>query len=69
MLGRQCRFEPSCSQYALDAIEEHGAGYGSWLALRRIVRCHPFVQGGFDPVPPRHKPQLSSDPGRPREGF
>ena len=46
-----CRFAPSCSAYALEALELHGAVRGSWLAGRRIVRCHPFNAGGFDPVP------------------
>ena len=48
-----CRFTPTCSQYALEAVEIHGALKGSWLALKRILRCHPFNPGGFDPVPPR----------------
>jgi hypothetical protein len=52
MLGSVCRFHPSCSQYALDAVESHGALRGSWLALRRVGRCHPWHAGGFDPVPP-----------------
>ncbi len=47
-----CRFAPSCSQYALEAVVEHGAARGSWLAIRRIGRCHPWNAGGFDPVPP-----------------
>ena len=48
-----CRFHPTCSEYAVQAIEAHGAGGGSWLALKRICRCHPFHPGGYDPVPPR----------------
>lgn len=51
-LGQHCRFHPSCSHYALEAIEQHGSGCGSWLALRRLLRCHPWHAGGFDPVPP-----------------
>lgn len=50
---RCCRFDPTCSQYALDALREHGSLRGSWLTLRRILRCHPFCKAGYDPVPPR----------------
>jgi uncharacterized protein len=53
---RHCRFEPTCSAYALAAISEHGALRGTALALRRIGRCHPFTAGGIDPVPARKGP-------------
>lgn len=51
--GGACRFTPTCSQYAIEAIEVHGAIKGSWLAFKRIMRCNPFFKGGFDPVPPK----------------
>ncbi len=50
-LGGQCRFTPSCSHYAIAALQRHGPGAGLWLAGRRLLRCHPFHPGGFDPVP------------------
>lgn len=48
-----CRFQPTCSQYAIEALDRHGVLKGSWLATRRICRCHPFNPGGYDPVPDR----------------
>jgi len=49
--GGQCRFTPTCSEYAMDAIHAHGALRGTWLAMRRVSKCHPWHHGGFDPVP------------------
>ena len=49
----RCRFLPTCSQYALEAVETRGAAMGAWLALRRLARCHPWGGHGYDPVPPR----------------
>jgi uncharacterized protein len=50
-LGSSCRFEPTCSVYSLEALEQHGAAAGSYLTVRRLVRCHPWCDGGRDPVP------------------
>jgi len=57
-LGSACRFEPTCSAYSLQALQQHGAAAGSYLTLRRLVRCHPWCEGGHDPVP------AASAPGR-----
>ena len=54
-LGNNCRFYPSCACYAEEAIDKHGALKGSWLSLKRVLRCHPFHPGGYDPVPPVEK--------------
>jgi putative membrane protein insertion efficiency factor len=53
VLGNNCRFHPTCSEYAIDSIRTHGLLRGSWLAVRRIGRCHPWGGTGHDPVPPR----------------
>ena len=58
MLGQNCRFYPTCSNYSLDAIRVHGAARGSWLAVKRVCRCHPWNEGGVDLVPPA--PERSS---------
>jgi putative membrane protein insertion efficiency factor len=60
LLGPRCRFYPTCSDYALEAVAVHGARRGGWLALTRILRCHPWHPGGVDPVPP------AEDYGKPR---
>ena len=51
LLGPRCRFVPTCSTYAVEAVQRHGALRGSWLTLKRLLRCHPFAEGGYDPVP------------------
>lgn len=69
-LGHGCRFQPTCSAYALDALERHGAVRGGWLALRRLMRCHPWGGQGYDPVPgadPAHDRERTDAARRARE--
>jgi putative membrane protein insertion efficiency factor len=56
LYGQVCRYYPSCSSYALQAVQHHGAARGSWLAVRRLARCHPWAAGGYDPVPGTERP-------------
>jgi putative membrane protein insertion efficiency factor len=68
-LPPRCRFHPSCSQYALEALSQHGAGRGTWLAIRRVGRCHPWHDGGLDPVPPPNvRSSLAAPVGAAEEG-
>jgi uncharacterized protein len=63
LLGARCRFYPSCSAYAVEAVQLHGAVRGSWLAVRRLARCHPFHPGGLDFVPGSSQARGSDAPG------
>lgn len=72
LLGQRCRFAPSCSEYAKESIHRFGALYGSWLALRRLLRCQPFCAGGWDPVPldrrrPHRHQHFSTQSDRPSQ--
>jgi putative membrane protein insertion efficiency factor len=59
LYGQVCRYHPSCSAYALEAVQVHGSIKGSWLAVRRLSRCHPWAAGGYDPVPSRTSEPLA----------
>jgi len=69
ILGGSCRFTPSCSAYAREAIETHGAWQGLRLAIRRLSRCHPFGASGLDPVPALEAPEAARAPEAPRAPF
>jgi putative membrane protein insertion efficiency factor len=68
LLGQRCRFAPTCSAYAVQAVTVHGELRGSWLAVRRVARCHPFNPGGHDPVPPARSTSATMDETPPVAG-
>lgn len=65
-VGQHCRFTPTCSQYAIEALQVHGAVKGSVLAAQRLGRCHPWCEGGYDPVPPISAGQAANETGESR---
>jgi putative membrane protein insertion efficiency factor len=67
-LGNSCRFWPTCSMYAMEAIESHGAARGSWMMLTRLARCHPYSRGGVDPVPAQFRWRCWCPEHAPKDG-
>ncbi|MEW6765931.1 MAG: membrane protein insertion efficiency factor YidD [Pseudomonadota bacterium] len=68
LVGRHCRFEPTCSCYAIGALERHGSLRGGWLTLKRLSRCHPFSPGGYDPVPEKTSESSNTNTDKPNHG-
>ncbi|MBZ5738186.1 membrane protein insertion efficiency factor YidD [Nocardioides mangrovi] len=68
LYGQVCRYHPSCSAYALQAVTERGSIVGTWLAVRRLGRCHPWAAGGYDPVPPRSPRLRAGSTSSPQQG-